>query len=235
MRINRAFKILMCVLLIAASITMLMGADDYRPAGSIYYSAETDKKLVALTFDDGPHKYRTAEILDILKEYDVKATFFVVGTMAHEYPELIKREIREGHEIGNHTYNHYKMKKLSEKNIIRELELTEKELYEIAEYRPKLFRPPEGWCSEMIASAVGSIDYDVILWNIDTLDWAHNEVGKICECVDLAVIPGSIILFHDYVTGDSPTPEALRRIIPALKARGYSFVTVSQLINGSVS
>ncbi len=210
-------------------------AEDYRPAGSIYYSAKTDEKLIALTFDDGPHKFRTGEILDVLEKYDVKATFFVIGAMAHDNPDIIRRELRLGHEIGNHTYNHSKMRKLSKKNLIEELESTENELYEIAEYRPKLFRPPEGWCSDMIASAVGSIDYDVILWNIDTLDWAHNEVDKICESVLEGVKPGSIVLFHDFVTGDSPTVEALEIIIPKLKSQGYCFVTVSELINKGVS
>ena len=206
-------------------------ADEFRPAGSIYYSGDTEEKLVALTFDDGPHKYRTPEILDILRENNVKATFFVVGAMVHEYPDIVLRALAEGHEIGNHTYNHLKMKKLTPDKLKSELEATEEELYEIAEYRPKLFRPPEGWCSESIASAVGKMDYDIILWNIDTLDWAHNEVGKICTCVYDGIKPGSIILFHDYVVGKSPTAEALKRIIPELKAQGYKFVTASELIN----
>ncbi len=233
MKRRTKFSALSIILTFAAVFSA--SAEDYRPAGSVYYSAPTQEKLIALTFDDGPHKYRTDEILDVLRDYDIKATFFVVGAMAHEYPEIIRRELAEGHEIGNHTYNHTKMKKLTTDRLICELESTEEELFEIAEYRPKLFRPPEGWCSEMIASAVGKIDYDVILWNIDTLDWAHNEVDKICKCIYDNVKPGSIILFHDFVVGDSPTTEALKRIIPELKSQGYEFVTVSELINAGAA
>ncbi|MBQ7822213.1 MAG: polysaccharide deacetylase family protein [Clostridia bacterium] len=224
----RATLILICVI---AALTLCLHADDSRSARSVFYSFFTDEKVIALTFDDGPHKYRTNEILDILSENDVKATFFVVGVMAEEYPDVIRRTLAEGHEIGNHTYNHSKMKKLSAEKLKYELERTEEVLFEICEYRPKLFRPPEGWCSDSIASAAGELDYDVILWNIDTLDWAHNEVGKICECVSTGIRPGSIILFHDYVSGDSSTVDALKLLIPELKADGYRFVTVSELIN----
>lgn len=234
---NKILLVIKPILFLLSSglLIQFVTAEEYRPAGTIYYSAKTEEKLIALTFDDGPHKFRTDEILDTLEKYDVKATFFVVGAMAHDNPDIIRRELRLGHEIGNHTYNHTKMRKLSKKRLIEELESTENELYEIAEYRPKLFRPPEGWCSDMIASAVGSIDYDVILWNIDTLDWAHNEVDKICESVLEGVKPGSIVLFHDFVTGESPTVEALEKIIPMLQSQGYRFVTVSELINEGAS
>ena len=220
---------------LALHLCICVTAIDDTSAGSVYYNGDTNEKLVALTFDDGPHKYRTPEILDILDKYNVKATFFVVGAMVHEYKDIIKREINSGHEIGNHTYNHSKMRKLSCDGLIKELEATENELFEIAEYRPKLFRPPEGYYSDQIAKAVGKIDYNIILWNIDTLDWAHNEVDKICECVYEGIKPGSIILFHDYVVGKSPTMAALERIIPELLSRGYKFVTVSELINNGIT
>ena len=200
-------------------------------SGNIYYGNDSKEKLVALTFDDGPHKYRTDEILDVLKKYNVKATFFVVGVMAKEYPDIIRREIAEGHEIGNHTYSHLNMRCLDEKTLECEIELTEKAIFEACEYRPKLFRPPEGWCNKSIASVAGKMDYNVILWNIDTLDWAHTDSKKIYEGVIDSIEPGSIILFHDYVTGKSPTPDALEMIIPELLANGYRFVTVSELIS----
>lgn len=200
-------------------------------SGNIYYGNESTQKLVALTFDDGPHKFRTDEILDVLKKYNVKATFFVVGMMAKEYPHLIKRELSEGHEIGNHTYSHLNLRCLNTATLEREIELTEQAIFEVCEYRPKLFRPPEGWCNESIASVAGKMDYDVILWNVDTLDWAHTESNKIYECVKSGIKPGSIILFHDYVSGNSPTCDALEKIIPHLLEEGYKFVTVSELIS----
>ena len=207
--------------------------DEILNSGKIYYGNDSGDKLVALTFDDGPHKFRTDEILDVLKKYNVKATFFVVGTMAREYPHLIKRELSEGHEIGNHTYSHYNLKKLNNATLEREIELTEEAIFEVCEYRPRLFRPPEGWCNENIASVAGNMDYDVILWNIDTLDWAHTDSKKIFECVKTNIKPGSIILFHDYVSGKSPTREALEMIIPSLISEGYRFVTVSELIRAN--
>lgn len=217
--------------LLCAGVLCINVSGEEHPCGSIYYSVNTDGKFIALTFDDGPHKYRTDEILDILEENDVKATFFTVGVMAKEYPDIVKRIISEGHEIGNHTYTHSKMKKLSREKLEYEIEETEKVLYEICEYRPKLFRPPEGWCSDVITSVACDLDYDVILWDIDTLDWAHNSSENITNCIEGSVKPGSIILFHDYVSGESPTIEALKTIIPKLKIQGYEFVTVSELIN----
>lgn len=234
MNFKRIISLITCTMLVLSFCVSVSGVDD-TSAGSVYYSGDTNEKLVALTFDDGPHKYRTPEILDILDKYNVKATFFVVGAMAHEYKDIIKREINSGHEIGNHTYNHSKMRKLSYEGLIKELEATENELFEIAEYRPKLFRPPEGYYSDQIAKAVGKIDYNIILWNIDTLDWAHNEVDKICSCVKEGIKPGSIILFHDYVVGKSPTCPALEAIIPELLSQGYKFVTVSELINNEIT
>ena len=228
----RLLTVGICAVL-SLSVAATSGDDRILNSGKIYYGNNSGEKLVALTFDDGPHKFRTDEILDVLKKYDVKATFFVVGTMAREYPHLIKRELSEGHEIGNHTYSHYNLKKLNNATLEREIELTEEAIFEVCEYRPRLFRPPEGWCTENIASVAGNMDYDVILWNIDTLDWAHTESKKIFECVKTNIKPGSIILFHDYVSGKSPTKEALEMIIPSLIADGYRFVTVSELISAN--
>lgn len=223
-------KITVVLTLTVAMITAIT-LSAYEGAETVYYRSNTEEKLVALTFDDGPHKYRTDEILDLLEKEEIKATFFVVGIMAKEYPEVIKRTLALGHEIGNHTYNHSKLKSLTTEKLKDELVKTEEVLYEICEYRPKLFRPPEGWCSQSIASAAHELDYDVILWNIDTLDWAHNDTNKICKCISDGISPGSIILFHDYVSGNASTLDALKIIIPKLKSEGYRFVTVSELIS----
>ena len=219
---------------IAAVIGMLsfntVFAENDFETGQVFYSGDGREKVIALTFDDGPHKYRTPEILDILKKYNVRATFFVVGEMAEASPDIIRRELAEGHEIGNHTFSHSKMRKMTPASLKNEIEKTEEAIFEISEYRPKLFRPPEGWCSDTIAKAAGALDYNIILWNIDTLDWAHNRVDKICTNIIENHKPGSIVLFHDYISGKSPTPEALENIIPKLLDEGYRFVTVSELL-----
>ena len=200
------------------------------PASAAVYRHDTDRKLVALTFDDGPHYKYTAEILDILDEYGARATFFTVGELAERYPELILRELSEGHEVGNHTWSHPKMKKLTPAALKTELLKTEELLNEIADYRPKLFRPPEGSFSDLSEKVAEDNDYEMILWTVDTRDWAHTPVDDIVKNVLTNTHPGSIILCHDFIGRDSPTPDALRKFIPALIDEGYEFVTVSELL-----
>lgn len=206
------------------------GVGERKDIANVYSHKENCDMKIALTFDDGPHGVKTAVILDILKKYSVPATFFVLGENAEKHPEIIKREIKEGHEIGNHTYSHLA---ISEKNISGmrdEIIKTENSVYEITEYRPKLFRPPEGRCNENIASIAASLDYSVILWNIDTRDWAHTSRDCIVDMVLNNIESGDIVLFHDAVSGKSNTADALEIIIPKLKEKGYIFVTVSELL-----
>lgn len=200
-------------------------------SGKILYSSKNDTNMkIALTFDDGPHPRDTIEILDILKEYGVHATFFVVGKNVQKYPELIMREVAEGHEIGNHTYSHINLRKAKKSTLEREILLNENIIYEICEYRPKLFRPPEGVYNRMVCASMEKLDYRIVLWTIDTKDWTKPSSDKIYDTVTEKVKSGNIILFHDLVVGESSTPDALRKIIPELLSRGYKFVTVSELI-----
>ncbi len=196
----------------------------------VYFSKENEKKQIALTFDDGPHYKYTGEILDILAEYNIKATFFVIGKLAELHPELVIRELSEGHEVAGHTWSHPQLSEISEEALISEINATEELLLEIAEYRPRLFRPPEGKCGEIVRKVAGKLDYEVILWTVDTRDWAHTPSDKIVECVMNNTKSGSIILCHDFIGTNSPTPDALRIFIPKLLAEGYEFVTVSELL-----
>ncbi len=193
-------------------------------------SVPNEENKIALTFDDGPHPYYTEQILDILDEYGIKATFFVVGENVQLYPELVKREIEAGHEVGNHTYSHPHMRNLSEKALSEELQKTEQVLEELCDYRPRLFRPPEGFCCNAVQNCAKTMSYQLLLWDIDTTDWAHNPADNIVKLVLGNAKSGDIILCHDYVTKPSPTPEALRRFIPKLKAKGFEFVTISELM-----
>ena len=189
-----------------------------------------DKKRVALTFDDGPHPKYTPEILDILEEYGVEATFFAVGTNAEMYPGLIAREVAEGHEVGNHTYNHYHTANLDAATFRRDVMACDSALEKITGERVRLFRPPEGVCTEEISRLCEEKDYRIILWSVDTRDWAHVPVDAICRNVMSNTKNGSIILMHDFIGKNSPTPAVLRRIIPGLQEAGFEFVTVSQLL-----
>lgn len=185
---------------------------------------------IALTFDDGPSAQYTEKILDILKKYDVKATFFLIGESAEKYPELVEREISEGHELGNHTWTHPHMNGCDSKRLCGELQKTEDFLKDKFGYTPKLFRPPEGFCCKTVQKCADKFGYNIVLWDIDTTDWAHNSVNNIVRGA-LGAKSGDIILCHDFVTKPSPTPDALEKFIPELKNRGFTFVTVSELLS----
>ncbi len=201
-------------------------------AARIIYSfaGGTEKPRVALTFDDGPHPRYTPEILDILKEYGVTATFFAVGSNAENYPELVQRIRAEGHELGNHTHNHFHVAKLTREALCKDIDSCRDVLERITGTRVRLFRPPEGVCTEDIKSYCDREGLTIVLWSVDTRDWAHTPVGEICENVKTNVKDGSIILMHDFIGKNSPTPAALRRIIPMLQELGYELVSISQLM-----
>ena len=191
------------------------------------------QKRIALTFDDGPHSKYTAEILDILKEYHVHATFFVVGSNVRAYPELVVREISEGHEVGNHTDTHpCAVNKLNKSSLLKELTDAENAIYEVSDYRPHLFRPPGGLRSNLITELADEMDYSIVLWSIDTLDWSKNtDVNYVLKTVRKNIKDGAIILCHDYVVRHkSITVEALKILIPELISQGYEFVLASELI-----
>lgn len=188
------------------------------------------KKRVALTFDDGPHCRYTAEILKILYDCDIQATFFVVGGNAEKYPDLVRAEYDLGHEIGNHTYSHSVCDGTRCADIITEIKRTDEIIRDITGSVPALFRPPEGKLRGDILPALKRYGKKTVLWNVDTRDWAHTPVDRIIANVKQNVRDGSVILFHDYIASDSPTPEALRSVIPYLKSQGYEFVTVSGLL-----
>lgn len=185
---------------------------------------------IALTFDDGPHPQYTDEILSILAAYNVKATFFQVGQNVADHPTIARRVREEGHEIGNHTYSHPKLSSLADLALARELEQTADTLQAITGDTPHLFRPPEGVVSKQILSLAAQMEYQPVLWSVDTRDWAHTPTNEIVRHVLSTVRDGDIILFHDYVVGESPTPAALRQLLPILLARGFQPVTITDLL-----
>ena len=200
--------------------------DDY----DVYRKNENEYKKIALTFDDGPHPRLTPKILAILDKYKIKATFFTVGINVHYYPETFDEIVSHGHEIGNHTYTHPHVAKVDKIVLRDEIEKCESEIYEHGEYRTKLFRPPEGMIDNGVAALLKELDYKVILWDIDTRDWDHTPASEIASMIVDKVSSGDIILMHDYISYNSPTPEALEMFLPVLIEKGYRFVTVSELI-----
>lgn len=222
-----ALCLIVCIFPVAAAVDAEAGEGN---SSVVYHAHANEGAKIALTFDDGPHPRYTPEILSILREYGIHATFFVVGENVEFYPTVIGQILAGGHEIGNHTYDHNRVSGQPAKRIMEEIQRTESVVYELSDYRTKLFRPPEGTFNDRVVAVAVELDYQVILWNIDTRDWAHTPSEQIAENVLSHVKSGDIILMHDYIGCDSPTPDALRRIIPALLEEGYRFVSVSELI-----
>jgi polysaccharide deacetylase family sporulation protein PdaB len=205
----------------------------YEKRGDIVWEVPIQDKLIALTFDDGPDPSDTPVILDLLKQFNAKATFFVVGKKVELYPELAKREIMDGHEIANHTYSHrYFNEHMSEEKIQNEIIKAEQIILKTTGQKPNLFRPPGGFYYENIVLAAKKSGYLVVLWSWhqDSKDWTTPGVNKIVKHVLQKSKNGDIVLLHDYVEGKTQTIEALKQILPKLKERGYRFVTVSELL-----
>lgn len=196
----------------------------------IYRSVATETKRIALTFDDGPHPHLTHEILEVLDKYDVKATFFMVGINVVNYPDAAREVISRGHEVGNHTYSHCRVLRQNEESLNEELGRCEDVLEELCEYRPRLFRPPEGAITQYVKHCSENSDYRLILWSLDTKDWKEKNTARIVQAVLENVQPGDIILMHDYIGINSKTPQALDMILSGLVKQGYEPVTVSRLL-----
>ncbi|SDN37365.1 polysaccharide deacetylase family sporulation protein PdaB [Paenibacillus sp. yr247] len=227
------FVLCICLFLIPSNASAAPKKDRayYETRGEIVWEITTDQKVIALTFDDGPHPEYTAQILDLLKQYEAKATFFVVGNKVKLYPDVLLRTLNEGHEIANHTYSHAYLSKKN--NIKKEINKTEELIYATTGSRCQLFRPPGGFYNDRLVSIVRAEGYKVIMWSwqLDTKDWSTPGVNKIVNRVLNNSKNGNIVLFHDYIEGPTQTIAALKIILPELKRRGYRLVTVSELLN----
>ena len=185
---------------------------------------DPNKKYVALTFDDGPKAQTTNQLLDILAAQQVKATFFMLGSSARQYPEVVKRAASEGHEIGSHSNVHNNLRSMAPDAIKTDIHEADKSIYLAGGQLPKILRPPYGAINSQGAQV---IDKAIIQWNIDSRDWELRNTPLIVQHVLQTVQPGSIILMHDiYQT----TIDAVTPIIEQLRAKGYEFVTVDQLL-----
>lgn len=183
---------------------------------------DTTKPVIALTFDDGPSKY-TKDIVELLKNYDCNATFFVLGNKVSVYKDTLKNSITLGNEIGNHTYNHKWLSRLGIDDIKQQIDKTQNIIKEELNYTPVLLRPTYGSLNKKIRN---NTDLEIVLWNVDTLDWKIKSSKKIAERALTKIKNGSIILMHDT---HERTYEALKIMIPKLLEDGYQFVTVSEL------
>lgn len=200
-----------------------------------FLQGPANQNQVALTFDDGPDPRFTNQVLDVLSQYNIPATFFLLGSRASAYPEIVTSIHNEGHVIGNHTYFHPNLVDESDIDTLeREVTRTEDVLNDIIGYRTKLFRPPYGFLYEELVEKLAELNYLVIGWSVDSLDWQEDPPEVIASNVLDYTHPGAIILMHDgaELEGDrTNTIESLHQIIPTLLEHGYEFVTVPDLLN----
>ena len=187
--------------------------------------AEKNKKVVALTFDDGPDGNTTPQALDILAKYKIKATFFVQGKNIAGNESILKRMQSEGHEVGNHSWNHPILTKLSLEDAKKQLTDTEDAITKVLGKSSKLMRPPYGAISDDIRN---SLDLSFIMWDVDSLDWKSKNEAAILTVIQRQVSNGSIILMHDI---HQTSVNSLPKVIEYLQGQGYSFVTVSELLS----
>jgi peptidoglycan/xylan/chitin deacetylase (PgdA/CDA1 family) len=195
-------------------------------------SSTTQSKVAALTFDDGPDTLYTAQILDILKRYKIKATFFVVGQRAKAYPKMISRIVREGHALGNHSWDHANFSKLSPQEARKEIIKADQVLDSITGHHSKIFRPPYGAVTPDNSRAISAMGYKIINWSVDTRDWAGTQPQEIMRIFNRQITPGGIILQH--CSGGKSlnnTIVALEQIIASLQSKGYRFVTIPELLS----
>ncbi|MEP6936964.1 MAG: polysaccharide deacetylase family protein [Chthoniobacterales bacterium] len=194
-----------------------------------FNSVHVDGPYVAMTFDDGPHVSLTPKLLDLLATHHMKATFFVVGENAAEHPEILQRAVREGHEIGNHSWSHPILGKMSDEAVRSQLRRTDDAISTAIGTRPTLLRPPYGSITARQKHWIhDDFGYKIIIWDVDPLDWKRPGPSVVCERIIKQTRPGSIILAHDI---HPATIAAMPATFDQLQARGFKFVTVSELIS----
>lgn len=215
----------------------LDGSGEERPAASgpttdPPEAAPMSAGRVALTFDDGPDGKYTPMVLDILAQYGVPATFFVVGTQVERYPDVLARIRDEGHEIGSHGYTHADMARMKAEDAAEDLRRADEAIREAAGIDPTLFRPPYGSVSDHLKSALAEAGKTLVRWNVDPRDWDGTPADAIASHVLEHAKDGAVVLLHSFGGKNSDlsgTIEALPAIIEGLLAQGYELVTVSGL------
>jgi len=222
---------MLCICLVVGLAVVLIGSagvfaqnDKLLPI----YCVETEKKQIAISFDAAWGNDDTEQLISILKEYDVPATFFVVGAWVDKYPESVKSLADAGHQIQNHSNTHPHMPQLSREQMVDEIESCNKKIENITGTCPTLLRPPYGDYDNALIEVMTELNMNTIQWDVDSLDWKDSATpDSICQRVTSKVKNGSIVLFHNDA---DHTPAALPNILKCLKDEGYEFVFINDLI-----
>jgi len=224
-RVKFVLALSLAFILIAVSVVYVDANSRIKPI----YEIKTSEKVLALTFDISWGTTTPIPVLDLLKENGIKATFFLSGPWAQKYPEIPIRIANDGHEIGSHGQRHINLSTLDSSEIKQEIMLAHNILHEVTGHTPKLIRTPNGDYDDKVVTSANECGYQVIQWGTDSLDWKNPGVEAISNRVLTRAHPGDIILMHASDTCKQ-TVQALPTIIKGLKEQGYSFVTVSELM-----
>ena len=193
-----------------------------------FNSVHVDGPYIAMTFDDGPSAALTPKLLDLLATHHIKATFFVIGENVAEHPEIVARAAREGHEIASHSWSHPNFAKMSQESVRSQLQRTDDAIKSAIGKSPTLLRPPYGSITEREKRWIhDEFGYDIVLWDVDPLDWKRPGPAVVRNRILKETRPGSIVLSHDIHPG---TVEAMPSTFDELEAKGFKFVTVSELL-----
>ena len=205
--------------------------------GAIYHINAVNK-VVALTFDDGPSPVWTPKILDELKKAHIKATFFMLGEHAEKYPWIARRVAGEGHDIGNHTYDHHVLLYYTRDELFKEINKTERIIEKTTAIKTEYFRPPKAWLTAEEKKEIKEMGYKIILWSLNSKDWVTFDDKYMVKYIVKNIRPGDIILFHDsggvftVEGGDRhETVKTIPRLVEKLREKGFKFVTISELLN----
>jgi peptidoglycan/xylan/chitin deacetylase (PgdA/CDA1 family) len=202
-----------------------------KPATIVYSfppTIDSNQKNVALTFDDGPHAILTPLLLDRLNNTNAKVTFFVMGVKVVLHPDIVRRALKEGHEVANHVWDHPVLTKIPWQVARDQILRTSEAVFNVSGYTPKTMRPPYGNTNRGLNNRIYSeTKLPVIMWSLDTLDWMRPNPKEIVKKILQKVKPGTVILCHDIHPG---TIEAIPEIVQQLHEQGYSFKTVSEMI-----
>ncbi len=194
-----------------------------------FSSVHVDGPYIAMTFDDGPNETLTPKLLDLLAAHHIKATFFVIGENAAAHPDILRRAVREGHEIENHSWSHPNLGKMSDESVRRELQKTDDAINAAIGTRPTLLRPPYGSITPRQKHWIhDEFGYRTILWDVDPLDWKRPGPSVVCNRILKETHAGSIVLSHDIHPG---TIAAMPATFDQLQAKGFKFVTVTELLD----
>jgi len=193
-----------------------------------YSHVNVDGPYIAMTFDDGPSGPNTPRLLDLAAKKHIKLTFFLIGENAAHYPQLVQRELAEGHQVCNHSYTHPDLARMSDSAVRSEIQKTQDAIINASGYKPILMRPPYGAMTARQRLWVSNeFGFKIILWDVDPLDWKRPGSSVVAQRIISGVRPGSIILSHDIHSG---TVDAMPQVFDTLLAKGYKFVTVSELL-----